>query len=79
MSMLMRKYKKHILWITIVLTVGPFVVWGGYRGRRNRETEYENAMAPVAVVEGVEISAAEFRQALNDEIQQRRQYGQQVE
>lgn len=78
MSMLMRKYKKQILWITIALIAIPFVIWGGYRGAGGRDPEYENAMAPVAVVEGQPIPAAEFRQALDGEIQQRKQYGQEA-
>ncbi|MEA3364184.1 MAG: SurA N-terminal domain-containing protein [Candidatus Hydrogenedentes bacterium] len=79
MSMLMRKYKKQILVVTIALIAIPFVIWGGYRGATGRDAEYESAMAPVAMVEGAPITAAEFRDALNREIQQRKQYGQKVE
>ena len=52
MSMLMRKYKKEILWVTIILVVGPFVVWGGYRSANRPDPDLESALAPVAVVEG---------------------------
>ncbi len=79
MSMLMRKYKKHILWVTIILIVGPFVIWGGYRSAQGPDVDYESAMAPVAMVEGAPIPAAEFRQALNQEIQQRTRFGQKAE
>ena len=79
MSMLMRKYKKEILWVTIILVVGPFVVWGGYRSANRPDPDLESALAPVAVVEGASIPAAEFREALNQELQQRKRFGQEAE
>ena len=79
MSMLMRKYKKEILWVTIILIVGPFVIWGGYRSAHHADPDLESALAPVAVVDGSPISAAEYRQALNQEVQQRKRFGQEAE
>ena len=79
MSMLMRKYKKEILWVTIILVVGPFVIWGGYRSANRPDPDLESALAPVAVVEGASIPAAEFREALNQELQQRKRFGQEAE
>ncbi|HOF38573.1 MAG TPA: peptidyl-prolyl cis-trans isomerase [Candidatus Hydrogenedentes bacterium] len=79
MSMLMRKYKKEILWVTIILIVGPFVVWGGYRSAHHADPDLESALAPVAVIDGSPISAAEYREALNQEVQQRRRFGQEAE
>ena len=79
MNTLMRKYKKHILIVTIVLIIGPFVVWGGYRGMGGADPVAEHAMRPVAVVEGIPIPSAEFRQALNQEVQQRTRFGQEAD
>jgi peptidyl-prolyl cis-trans isomerase D len=74
---LMRKHRRLLLWIILVLIVGPFVLWGGSfgAGSGGEDAPYGTK----AIVSGeMTISADDFRQALYEERDRMAQFGRQL-
>ncbi|HOE67489.1 MAG TPA: peptidyl-prolyl cis-trans isomerase [Candidatus Hydrogenedentes bacterium] len=71
----MRKHKKLILWLTLGLIIGPFVVWGGYSGLSGQH-QGGGMGGALATVEGVPVDADRLRMALDSEISRRNESGQ---
>jgi len=74
---LMRKHRRLLLWIILILIVGPFVLWGGSFGVGSG-SDREGSYGQNAIVSGdMTITADEFRQALYAERERMAQFGRQ--
>ncbi len=73
---LMRKHRRLLLWIILVLIVGPFVLWGGSFGAGSGDDAANYGPEPVVSGE-MTITADDFRQALYAERDRMAQFGRQ--
>ncbi|MCC6486849.1 MAG: SurA N-terminal domain-containing protein [Candidatus Hydrogenedentes bacterium] len=73
---LMRKHRRVLLWIILILIVGPFVLWGGSFGAGSGG---DNSLAGDGIIVGTGesvITADEFRDAMYQERARMAQFGQ---
>jgi peptidyl-prolyl cis-trans isomerase D len=74
---LMRKHRRWLMWIILILIVGPFVLWGGSFGLSS-DSNQQDAYGRNAIVSGdMIITADDFRQALYVERERMAQFGRQ--
>ncbi|GMV92240.1 MAG: hypothetical protein AMXMBFR82_20180 [Candidatus Hydrogenedentota bacterium] len=73
---LMRKHRRLLLWIILVLIVGPFVLWGGSFGAGSGDDAANYGPEPIVSGE-MTITADDFRQALYVERDRMAQFGRQ--
>ncbi|MBN2308411.1 MAG: peptidyl-prolyl cis-trans isomerase [Candidatus Hydrogenedentes bacterium] len=78
MQNFLRKHQKKILIIGAILIIPSFVLWGGGFGRSKKGSSGDGTgqIAAIARVGDSVISPLDFREALQQEVQRRAQYGQ---